>query len=491
MRAPGLMKRAYRSIIDPIETMRSKIDGRSLLLVLFWMGMLAITAAFGFVVPMVEEWLIVAAVIALLAGIAFTIYLLSNLYVGFYLLIPGALFFSLEIGTGSQTGLNIAVLLVLYLFGLWIFKMIVVDQQIRVFRSRPLLPLILFMVSVTFSMLIGQLRWFPTNGAPLRAQLGGLGVFYLSGFAFIIFSQLVPNLRVLRKIHWIFVVSASIFLLMLVVLTFMPVSLAQAISRWIPISAGGSMLWVWIATFVFSQLVFNRKLNLIVRLALIGVMIAFMYSRFIDGRNWTSGWLPAFVAIVTVLLIGAPRYGIALGMVGGIAMLLNWALVSSQVMGGDNVYSLSTRTEAWIVLAKIIMVNPITGFGPANYYWYTHLYNILGYFVPFNSHNNYVDIIAQAGLMGLGFYLWFMFEVGRLGYSIYLKLPEGFAKVFTLSCIGGLAGVLVGGMFGDWVLPFVYNVRLAGFRASMIPWLFFGGLVVIERSLKDGSFENI
>jgi hypothetical protein len=34
---------------------------------------------------------------------------------------------------------------------------------------------------------------------------------------------------------------------------------------------------------------------------------------------------------------------------------------------------------------------------------------------------------------------------------------------------------------GDWVIPFVYNIGMAGFRASVLAWLFMGGLVVIEQ----------
>jgi hypothetical protein len=36
-------------------------------------------------------------------------------------------------------------------------------------------------------------------------------------------------------------------------------------------------------------------------------------------------------------------------------------------------------------------------------------------------------------------------------------------------------------MLGDWVLPFTYNVGLNGFRASMLAWLFLGGLVSLEQ----------
>jgi hypothetical protein len=33
----------------------------------------------------------------------------------------------------------------------------------------------------------------------------------------------------------------------------------------------------------------------------------------------------------------------------------------------------------------------------------------------------------------------------------------------------------------DWVLPFVYNIGLTGFRASVLPWIFIGGLIAIEQ----------
>jgi hypothetical protein len=36
-------------------------------------------------------------------------------------------------------------------------------------------------------------------------------------------------------------------------------------------------------------------------------------------------------------------------------------------------------------------------------------------------------------------------------------------------------------MLGDWVLPFVYNVGLSGFRTGALAWFFLGGLVVLEK----------
>ncbi len=50
---------------------------------------------------------------------------------------------------------------------------------------------------------------------------------------------------------------------------------------------------------------------------------------------------------------------------------------------------------------ELIKANPIIGLGFANYSHYTYLYPILGWNVSFNSHNNYMDIIAQTGFCGL------------------------------------------------------------------------------------------
>jgi hypothetical protein len=36
-------------------------------------------------------------------------------------------------------------------------------------------------------------------------------------------------------------------------------------------------------------------------------------------------------------------------------------------------------------------------------------------------------------------------------------------------------------MLGDWILPFVYNVGFSGFQASVLVWLFLGGLVAVEQ----------
>ena len=132
-------------------------------------------------------------------------------------------------------------------------------------------------------------------------------------------------------------------------------------------------------------------------------------------------------------------------------------------------------------MQQVFPLSPIFGLGPANYYWYTPLFPILGWYVSFNSHNNYIDILMQTGLVGLACFLWVIWELGRLGWCLRKHFVNDFAQGYVYACLGGLVGTLVSCWLADWLLPFAYNIGLRGFRASILAWFFLGGLVSLEQ----------
>jgi hypothetical protein len=97
------------------------------------------------------------------------------------------------------------------------------------------------------------------------------------------------------------------------------------------------------------------------------------------------------------------------------------------------------------------------------------------------SHNNYVDLFSYTGLLGLGLFFWFALEVGRLGLRLRARYPEGFTAGYVNAMLASWAGALILMLFADWILPFVYNIGFAGFQASVLVWLFLGGLVTLEK----------
>jgi O-antigen ligase len=179
------------------------------------------------------------------------------------------------------------------------------------------------------------------------------------------------------------------------------------------------------------------------------------------------------VGLLAVLRLG--KTGLLLVFIAAPGLLF----LGQEALATDS-YSASTRIEAWIILAEIVKVSPLLGLGFGNYYWFTPLFPIRGWYVRFNSHNNYVDIVAQIGLLGLACFLWFFVAIGRLGWRLRDRMPNGFARAYMYGGLAGAAGTLVVAMLGDWVLSFVYNVGLDGFKTGVLAWLFLGGLVALE-----------
>lgn len=414
-----------------------------------------------------------------LMGGAIGIVLLRWPALGILGLIPAALLVPFAVGTGTGTSINAAILLLAALLGLWIFDMVVRRRRIHLVPSYPQIPLLVFILVSLLSFGAGQFSWLPfANTAPLPAQVGGLLVFILSAGAFLLVANQVKDLVWLERLTWVFLVLGSVY----VAGRLLPV-LGRVVLPQYQSGAFGSLFWLWLAALTFSQALLNKDSPFWGRLGLILVVLGTFYQSFIQGQAWTSGWLPALVALGVILFVARPRLALFLTLAG----IAGWFVFNQQlrglVMTGDNPYSLMTRLEAWKIVLEIVKANPILGLGPANYRYYTTLFPILGYYVPFNSHNNYVDILAQIGLLGLGCFIWFAWSIGRLGWRLSQTAPAGFPRAYAVGALGGLVGTLAAGMLGDWVLPFVYNVGLNGFRASLLGWLFLGGLVVIEQNL--------
>lgn len=385
-----------------------------------------------------------------------------------------------EIGTGTQTTLNPVILLIATLIGLWVMHMLVLQRRIYLYPSRVIAPIFAFSIIALLSFIAGQLPWFSfATQVSLAAQIGGLMLFLLSTGAFLWISQYMNDVKWLQWMVWLFLSIGGFYILGNLLV-------GDRIGRLIVSDSTGSVTWLWLVALSSSQAIFNKQLKQRERV-LLGLLTFFTLLAGWRNRQWASGWIPASIALVVVIFFINWRLGIFTGLFVGIAFIyLNPE--SAQEFFTRDQYSLYTRQEAWkILLGQIARVSPILGLGPSNYYNYTPLFSILGYYVRFNSHNQYVDLIAQVGFLGLIAYLWIFGEVAWLGWKLKDKAAEGFEKAFVIGALGGVAGTLASGMFGDWVIPFVYNIGITGYRSSVFTWLFMGGLLVIERMVNERS----
>jgi O-antigen ligase len=131
------------------------------------------------------------------------------------------------------------------------------------------------------------------------------------------------------------------------------------------------------------------------------------------------------------------------------------------------------------------MRNPVLGLGPAAYRVYAGqeplpYRDALWYYPQISSHNNYVDIVAQFGLLGMGLFVWLAVTLHRHAVAVARTRADGFGSGYARGMVAVWVSTLVIMFLADWALPFVYNIGYEGFQASILVWLFMGGLVVLR-----------
>ena len=451
------------SILNRVTLHQQKIFK---LLIIF--GVLSISLVFGQIIP--AKYM--AYFLVLIIGFGFLLIFIRYPQLGLLAIVAGGMLIKFELGTSTSTSINLTVILLPLTLGVWFVDRFVRKREIRFVSSRTNLPLIALVIASFLAFGIGQLTWFYyARQAPLLSQLGGLGLFVLSAAAFIFTANVIDSLRWLKILTWMFVAIGALF-----VISRLNVTLGRTMEGILPAGATGSVFWIWMLAITYSQFLYNRDLNLFWKVVTVGLVAATLFVSMYLGFGWKSGWIPPIVAMGVITWLRFRKLRIILTLGGFIVI---W-MIDSELIQSDQ-YSHVTRVEAWkILLNEIIKVNPVFGLGPANYRFYTPLFPIMGYWVEFNSHNNYIDIIAQIGVLGLIAIIWFAWEVWRLGWGMLKLNIGGFGNAYVIGAMGGLVGMLIAGMLGDWVVPFVYNVGLTGFRASVLGWIFLGGLVALK-----------
>jgi hypothetical protein len=397
-----------------------------------------------------------------------------NPHWGIPLIVVSAMVVPFAIGTGTGTSLNAPFLLVPILTGIWLVRMLMAGKVTAVPTSANW-ALAGLVITTTLALLIGYMPWnvFATL-APLRAQLGAWGIFVFSALAFWVTANVIREVRWLKLTVFAFIALGALFV---GTLWLQPLAVFK---RFYLFGADGSLFWLWLTMLAAGQALFNNQLSLRWRGVLAFIAAATLLDRLAPfNRSWVSGWLPILFGLPIVAWLRFPRPTTALSVVGLLALLIYLPTIRAALLFG-NEYSLITREAASRIILEIVRVSPIFGVGPANYYFYTPLYAILGWYVRFNSHNQYIDILAQTGLAGMFFVAAFALSSARTGLRVYRLSTDGFTRGFAAGCLGGLVGSVVAGVLGDWLLPFVYNIGIPGFRASVLGWVFLGGLVALQ-----------
>lgn len=401
---------------------------------------------------------------------------------GLFALIAVSFLVPVQLGTGTRVPLNATLMLVPALLGLWLVRMVVIERAVRLAPSPANRPLLLFALAGLVSLLWGLLIWPADVPRPDNILLVSLGQWVLYAFsvgALLLAGNLIRQRRALQTLVGLFLGLAAL----MVAGSYVP-GLRTVPTRLWAQAAQGSMFWVWLVALAYAQLLFNRRLAGKWKALLAALLALVVYDRWAVAGAWFSGWAPPLVAIVTITWLRSWKAGLLLTLalllvVGGLYPQLVGRLWTDQEALGA-----LGRQQAYTVVWEVSRSNPVLGIGLATYWHYIRARYLWPGFglaqAQINSHNNYIDIFAQMGVVGLGLFLWAISAIARSGWRLRSRAEDGFTRGYVNGALGGLAGTLAAGMFGDWLLPFVYNIGFPGFRASVFAWIFLGGFVAVE-----------
>jgi len=403
------------------------------------------------------------AVLLTLAAVALTLYRLEY---GLLLLPVIAAVVPLSIGTGTGSLVVASLLFSGFLLLLWPARMLL-RGDLRLANSSITLPLVGFVIAVAVSTVYSEVERPPlvTVWPTFRqAQLGGLSMFVISA------AVLLLVMNTLRELHWI--ERLTFVFLALGAVDIVGYAFLQ---RDLPGFQAGGLFSLWIVTLALGQALFNRDVPGWARVGLVALATAWLVRRFMFENDWLSGWVPTFVAVLGLFFLRSRKHGLFALAVAAIIGLLSFQDIYARATGDSG--SL-LRLPIWLQSLELTRDHLLLGTGPAGYapYYVTYFQGF-----AFSTHSNYLDILAQTGLVGTLFFAWFLFAVFRLALRARSQSPNGFAAGFANGALAGFVGLGIAMALGDWFIPFVYNAGIAGFRHTIHSWIFLGALAAMER----------
>jgi O-antigen ligase len=423
-----------------------------------------------------------------LAATAVALLALRSMADAITLLVVTSAIVNITISTGTKSPINATIILVVVFAAVWIFRMIAAEKRLWLVPAPTNVLLLGFLLMVLLAWVGGYAipGWrasFPSNA--FQVQAGQFAMFALSAAALLLTAN-----------HFLKEVTLKRWTLIIIVLGAMGIG-ADVVGispNPLPAVKGGMQMWPFV--LLFAQLLFNPDLK--AKHHFIGwpILILWVYWVFFTNTLRTKGlWVPALFAMGILLCVRSVRWFLATGALGALM------IVSTGTLGRiiANETASSYRPLIWLDVIRMTSKNWLLGLGPANYMYYWPSLGLdsealqealrrqpwmaarWATYITVPSHNMFVDIFAQSGLVGLLLFLAFLVVALRFAWHLARRLQPGFLQAHAYAVFCGFASLSIGSFFfADWLLPFVYNISIRGFQHSVYSWLLLGTLVSID-----------
>jgi len=217
----------------------------------------------------------------------------------------------------------------------------------------------------------------------------------------------------------------------------------------------------------------------------IGISSIFMFLLYLTsrGKSFLKEHKKIFIFILALIILVTFLFVLPnpLNKPGTVISKIKGRISISQFTSGS---SLKRREAIWGFTILIIKDHPLLGSGLG-----TFKYNSLNYQAKFfdqgenrrlypygiadKVHNEYLQLGAEIGILGLGIFLWLIISYFNYGIRILKKIKDQYKQGIIIGLMGGVVAVLIDAIFG---FPLHLPATLVLF------WLFIGLIVSLNHS---------
>ena len=164
-----------------------------------------------------------------------------------------------------------------------------------------------------------------------------------------------------------------------------------------------------------------------------------MLAQLLIATLFLMKWNTLRIATVAVLLTGVM---VGTLWVGGDRLVANFStagneMTANSAFAGDG----ASRNEIWRATLKMFAAHPLLGVGLGGYWiGITEFHVASGVLTPQEAHNDYLELLSSAGIVGLALGIWFAVSVVRSARR-WLLSDTGFMRAARVGATVGIAGV--------------------------------------------------
>jgi O-antigen ligase len=398
--------------------------------------------------------------------------LLRNFELAPLLILLTAIFIPFSLPTGTSSRIVISLLATILFAIVWFLALIFKLKAVRFYQSPVNIPLFGFFIATAISIVWSIVLRDPEVYAPARfpiIQIGAGAVIIMLPVSLLMVGNITKDIRHLKIMVAVMLVAGVFGLI------------RDAGSLNLPVNTGG-MFNLWVVTLAIAMAFFNLELSQMTRNLLLLLAISWLFWSFWLNISWLAGWLPALIS-VGILTLKKSKQLVAILVVFFIVLGFVFQSRFTAAFHSEEKVSGGTRLAAWQTNWSITENHLLFGTGPAGYTIY-----YMSYF-PTNAmatHNNYIDILAQTGIVGFAFCIWFFLTMAIMGYMLCRRLKGrgDFAEAMANASFAGTIACIFIMAFGDWLFPFAYTQTIAGFSYAVYNWIFMGATLAINRLVK-------